>query len=199
MSTTMPSASRAARRKVASTTYVAPCSRCAGPNTSPRRLWAIIMWSRTVTLNTRLRPVVGDGVAEGRQAPRGQARHDPGELVEARFARDDHVEGGVAQEVEREGQAVGRRAAPGPGRGDRPDLAGAQPQGTRVERTAERQPHLGIAVPAQVEHRALGRQQLERALEALGRRTRVHDQVALAGGVLRTREAGAERRGDLGP
>ena len=23
----------------------------AGPNTSPRRLWAIIMWSRTVTLN----------------------------------------------------------------------------------------------------------------------------------------------------
>ena len=27
--------------------------RCAGPNTSPRRLWAIIMWSRTVTLNTR--------------------------------------------------------------------------------------------------------------------------------------------------
>ena len=40
-----------ARRKVASTTYVAPCSRCAGPNTSPRKLWAIIMWSRTVTLN----------------------------------------------------------------------------------------------------------------------------------------------------
>ena len=41
-----------ARRNVASTTYVAPWSRCAGPNTSPRRLWATIMWSRTVTLNT---------------------------------------------------------------------------------------------------------------------------------------------------
>jgi len=56
MSTTMPSASSVARRKVASTTYVTPCRRCAGPNTSPRRLWAIIMWSRTVTLNTAYSP-----------------------------------------------------------------------------------------------------------------------------------------------
>src|SRR4051794_31060287 len=158
MSTTMPSASRVARRNVASTTYVAPCSRCAGPNTSPRRLWAIIMWSRTVTLNTRLRPVVGDGVAERGQAPRGQPRHDAGQLVEARLAGDDHVEGGVAQQVEREGQAVGRRAAAAPGRGDRPDLAGAQPEPARVERIPQREPHLGVAVPAQVEHGALGRE-----------------------------------------
>src|SRR4051812_30531722 len=56
MSATIPSPSSSARRKVASTTYVAPCRRCAGPNTSPRRLWAIIMWSRTVTLNMRWSP-----------------------------------------------------------------------------------------------------------------------------------------------
>ena len=56
MSTTMPSASRSARRNVASMTYVAPWSRWAGPNTSPRKLWAIIMWSRTVTLNTGYAP-----------------------------------------------------------------------------------------------------------------------------------------------
>src|SRR3954465_11936456 len=118
MSTTMPSASRPARRKGASTTYVAPCRRCAGPKTSPRRLWAIIMWSRTVTLNTRLRSVVGDGVAERRQASGGQIGHDAGQLFEARLAGDDRVEGRVAQEVEREGQAVGRRAAAAPGRGD---------------------------------------------------------------------------------
>src|SRR5215211_3920465 len=111
MSTTMPSASRVARRKVASTTYVAPCRRCAGPNTSPRRLWAIMKWSRMVTPNTCLCPVVGDRVAERRQAPRGQARHDPGQFLEARLARDDHIEGGVAQQIEREGQPVGRRAA----------------------------------------------------------------------------------------
>src|SRR5215210_2811307 len=158
MSTTMPSASRVARRKVASTTYVAPCSRCAGPNTSPRRLWAIIMWSRTVTLNTALRPVVGDGVAERRQAPRGQARHDAGQLGEARLAGDDHIEGGVAQQVEREGQPVRRRAARAPGRGHRPDLAGAQPKAACVERAAQGEPHLAIAVPAEIEHGALGRE-----------------------------------------
>src|SRR3954447_21631590 len=102
MSSTMPSASSSARRKVASTTNVAPCRRCAGPNTSPRRLWAINMWSRTVTLNTALRPVVGDRVAERGQAPRGELRHGPGQLVEARLARDERVEGGIPQQVERE-------------------------------------------------------------------------------------------------
>src|SRR3954451_5714175 len=136
MSSTMPSASRAVRRKVASTTKVAPCRRCAGPNTSPRKLCAIIMWSRTVTLNTALGPVVGDRVAERRQPARGQARHDPGQLVEARLAGDEHVERRVAQQVEREGEPVGRRAARAPGRGHRPDLAGAQPEATRMERAA---------------------------------------------------------------
>src|SRR3954471_8466920 len=111
MSTTMPSASRDARRKVASTTKVAPCRRCAGPNTSPRKLCAIMMWSRTVTLNTALRPGVGDRVAERREAPRGEARHDVGQLVEARLAGEEHVEGGVAQQVDREGEPVGRRPA----------------------------------------------------------------------------------------
>src|SRR5215212_7336900 len=108
MTTTMPSASRLARRKVASTTYVAPCRRCAGPKTSPRRLWAIIMWSRTVTLNTRLLPVVGDGVAERRQRAGGQARHDAGQLVEARLPGDERVEGGVAPH---DGRPAGPRAA----------------------------------------------------------------------------------------
>src|SRR4051812_16134925 len=159
MSTTMPSASSSARRKVASTTNVAPCRRCAGPNTSPRKLWAIIMWSRTVTLNTRSRPVVGDGVAERREAPRGQALHHAGQLVEARLAGHEHVERGVAQQVEREGQPVGRRAPPAAGRRHRPDLTGAEPEAARMERAAEREPHLGVAVPAELEHGALGREE----------------------------------------
>ena len=96
-------------------------------------------------------------------------------------------------------QPVGRRAPAGARRGDRPDLAGADAQAAGVEGAAQREPHLAVAVPAELEHRALGREQLERALEAGGRRARVHDQVAVAGGVLRPREAGAERRRDLGP
>src|SRR4051812_30106175 len=142
MSTTMPSASRSARRNVASTTNVAPCRRWAGPKTSPRKLCATMMWSRTVTLNTALRAVVGDRVAERRQASGGQALHDLRQLLEARLAGDEHVEGGVAQQVEREGQAVGGRAARAAGRGHRPDLAGAQAEAAGVERAPQREPHL---------------------------------------------------------
>src|SRR6476660_5797112 len=107
MSTTIPSASSAARRNVASTTKVAPCRRCAGPNTSPRKLWAIIMWSRTVTLNTRSSVPVGDGVAEGRQAAVGELGHHGRQFVEGRGAGQEHVVRGVAEQVEGEREAVG--------------------------------------------------------------------------------------------
>src|ERR1700761_600844 len=100
MSTTMPSASSPARRKVASTTKVAPCRRWAGPKASPRRLWAIIMWSRTVTLNTSF-PLVGDGVAERGQLPGGEPGHHVGQLVEAGLPAEQRVEGRVAQQLER--------------------------------------------------------------------------------------------------
>ena len=40
-----------AARNSASTAKVAPCRRCAGPNSSPRKLCAIMMWSQTVRLN----------------------------------------------------------------------------------------------------------------------------------------------------
>src|SRR3954470_14205759 len=156
MSTTMPSASRSARRNVASTTKVAPCRRWAGPKTSPLKLCATMMWSRTVTLNTALRPVVRDRVAERGQASGGQALHDGRQLVEARLAGDERVERRVAQQVEREGQPVGGRAARAPSRRHRPHLAGAQAQASGVERAAQREAHLRVAVPAQVEHGALG-------------------------------------------
>src|SRR4051812_41648135 len=173
MSITIPSSSRAARRKVASTTYVAPCRRWAGPKTSPRRLWAISMWSRTVTLNTSLRPFVGDRVAERREAPGRETRHDAGQLLEPRLAGDEHVERGIAQQVERERQPVGHRAPRAPGRRDRPHLAGAEAEAVRVERPAERDADLRVAVPAQLDHRALGPEEVERALEPGRRRARV--------------------------
>src|SRR5947209_15129921 len=98
MSTTTPAEPSSARRKVASTTNVAPCSRWAGPNSSPRRLCATIMWSRTVTLNTDhlssssivrhgargwtgspwwREPQGGRGPAEGGQEPVAEAVHAP--------------------------------------------------------------------------------------------------------------------------
>ena len=41
--------------------------------------------------------VVGDGVAERRQAPRGQSGHHVGQLIEAGLPSDERVEGRVAQ------------------------------------------------------------------------------------------------------
>ena len=56
-----------------------------------------------------------------------------------------------------------------------------------------------VAVPAEVDDRALGREQVERPLEPGGRRAGVHDQVATVGGVGRQREVDAERGRDIGP
>src|SRR5918995_3223802 len=106
MSTTMPSASSSARRKVASTTKVAPCRCCAGPKTAPRKLWAIIMWSRTVTLYTGSLPVIRDEVTQRGQGARGQSGEHAGQLLEPRLAGDQRVERGIPEQVEREREPV---------------------------------------------------------------------------------------------
>src|SRR5215207_7105397 len=106
MSTTMPSASSSARRNVASTTKVAPCRRCAGPKTAPRKLWATIMWSRTVTLNTGSLPVVRDEVAQRGQGARGQPGEHAGQLLEPGLAGDQRVERGIAEQVQRAREPV---------------------------------------------------------------------------------------------
>ena len=108
------------------------------------------------------------------------------------------VEGGVAQQVEGERQPVGRRASAATGRRDRADLAGPDAEPTGVERAAERQPDLRVAVPAEVDDRALRREQVERALQPGGRRAGVDDQIATVGGVGRQREVDTERGRDVG-
>ena len=79
-----------------------------------------------------------------------------------------------------------------------PDLARADGEAARVEGAAQRERDLGVAVPAEVDDRALGREQIERLLEPGGRRAGVHDQVAAVGGVGRQREVDAERGRDIG-
>ena len=67
-----------------------------------------------------------------------------------------------------------------------------------MERSSQRQPNLGVAVPAEIDDGAFGGEQVERALETLGGRARVHDQVEIAGGIVRQREVDVESRGDVG-
>ena len=74
--------------------------------------------------------------------PAAKPGHHVGKLAEAGLPGDERVEGRVAQQVERERQPVGRRAAPAAGRGERADLAGADAEAARVERAPQRQPNL---------------------------------------------------------
>ena len=60
--------------------------------------------------------VVDDGVAERGETARGQPGHHVGQLTEKRLPSEQRVEGGVAQELERELQPVSRRATAGAGR-----------------------------------------------------------------------------------
>src|SRR3954466_7034439 len=175
MSTTMPSASSSARRKVASMTYVAPCSRCAGPKVSPRKLWAIIMWSRTVTLNTELLLVIGENVAERRQVAGRQPGQDVGQLLEAGATAEECVEGRVTEQVQRQLQPGGRRPGRATSRCDHADLARPDAQAAGVERGPERQGHVRVAVPAEVQHRPLGDEEIQGLLQSCSRGARVHD------------------------
>src|ERR1700712_1945499 len=121
MSTTMLSASRSARRNVASTTNVAPCRRCAGPKTSPEKLWATITWSRTVMLNTMSAPsllAIGDTDAERRRVSR-DPRHLPCQVGERDLARHQRVEGGVGEQLQGQRHPVAVGAPHAPGRRDR--------------------------------------------------------------------------------
>src|SRR3954470_11688602 len=128
MSRTMPSPSRSGRAKAASTTYVAPWSAWAGPNTSPGRLWAIIMWSLTVTSNMSPlpRPVafaVADRVAEGRGGAGRELGHHLGELLERRLAGEQDVVGRVCQQSQRQRHPVCVGTPAAPRRGDLAHLA----------------------------------------------------------------------------
>src|SRR5689334_19070564 len=134
MSTTMLSSSSCSRRKVASTRNVAPCSRCAGPKTSPRKLWAIMMWSRTVILNTvepsraELCRSVVNTVAEHGSFTAGDTVHHLGQLVERTLSGDQCVEGGIGQQTQGDRHPVGVAAARAAVGRHRADLAAADDQ-----------------------------------------------------------------------
>ena len=137
-------------------------------------------------------------------AQRGQvAAGEPGQhlrqVVEGRLAGDQRVEGGVGEQVEGEREPVGEGPARAAGRGDRAHLAAAHHQPAGVEGLPQRQADPPVAVPAQLDDGALRGEQLQRPREPLLGGAGVHDEVAVAEGVLGRREADAQRLGDGGP
>src|SRR5687768_13217494 len=157
MSTTMllPSA-RVGRRNSQSTMKVAPCSACAGPNTSPLKLCAIMMCSRTPTLNmplppsARLGPRIDDPDAKRITRLGQERRQRPGQGGEGELVRDERVERRVPQQVQRRLEPAPVGPARSHRRGDLAHLRAQEPQPPAVERLAQRQRDLARAVPAQL-------------------------------------------------
>src|SRR5579871_3106368 len=101
----MPDASSCGARNCASTTKVAPCSRCAGPNSSPRKLCAIMMWSQTVSAYILYVPVGHDMT----EAVRQQSRHGGREIVERRRWLEQRVVPRVGEQRQRQREPFAAR------------------------------------------------------------------------------------------
>src|SRR5262245_25269208 len=117
--------------------------RCAGPNSSPRKLCAIITWSRTPTLYM-LASVVDPATQLGQRA-RAQPAHDRRQLVKAAAVVDQSLEPRVAAQLEREREPAPRRPARALSRWQRADLRRAQREPQRMKALAERELDRGVA------------------------------------------------------
>src|SRR5262249_18260178 len=201
MSTTMPCASSSAARNATRMTKVAPCTFCAGPNTSPRNECATMIWSETSTAYTghplfvvgwsvhcrsrRIADQLADhvgGRVENRRQPRRQ-------ILEIDRRRDQGVEHGVAEQCQcrLEAPAV---APTGAVRGrDLADLARDEPQPAAVEGFPERHGHVAAAVPAELDHARLLAGEPQRGRKPARAGTGVEDEIAIGRRCVRRREA----------
>ncbi len=109
-----------------------------------------------------------------------QVGHQLGQLGERRGAGEQRVVRRVAEQVEGQREPLAAGPPVPPGERHLADLAGAHPQPAGVEGAAEVEPDRGVAVPAEVDHLAVRRQQLERALQPGLGGAGVHDEVASA-------------------
>src|ERR1019366_728059 len=112
MSMTIPFGSSRSAMKAARTTKVAPWSCWAGPNTAPRKEWAIMIWSETSTANTgtsRSIGLRGARIADQRAARVGlraeNLRQSLRQALERHRRRQQAVEHRIGQEIERRRQA----------------------------------------------------------------------------------------------
>src|SRR5262245_20870705 len=203
MSTTMPFSSRRSARKAARTTKVAPCNSCAGPNTAPRKECAIMIWSDTSTANTGTStPSTGCRIADQRAAcvarRREQAGQPSGQLVEVDGRRQQGVERRIVEQRHRGGKPAGGRPARSMRGRDLADLARHKPQPPAVKRLAKRRRDVAGPVPAQLDNARLLPRELERCRETGSAAARMKHEIAIVGGSVRRRKAGAERARKLG-
>src|SRR5665647_232959 len=189
---TIPLPSSVSAMKAASTTKVAPCSACAGPNTAPRNEWAIMIWSRTSTANKGPPSGVGNELAEYAASGVENTGQPPRQILKRNRRRQQRVKPGIGEQSERCGEPPPMRPARPVRRCDLPHLARHQPQPAAVEGAAERRRHRRVAIPAHFEHRCLLAGERQRRAKPGGIAGGVHDEVAISLGRFRPRKANPE-------
>src|SRR5215475_5611796 len=139
------------RKKATSTTKVAPWSFCAGPKTSPGRLWAIMMWSRTST--AYMGRTSRAGIVDKRERRAGAAKDVRQRLrqhLEGRLRLQQDIEPGIGGECQREREAPPVVPAGAALRCDGADLGRAQGKAPAVKGAAEPDTDRARAVPAEL-------------------------------------------------
>src|SRR6266436_9087062 len=150
MSTTMPCESRSSARNATRTTKVAPCTFCAGPNSSPRNEWAIMIWSETSTAYTEDRRI-----ADQWTHPFGLATQNRRQLrrqiVEGYAGTQQDIQHRLLEKRKRRHEAPAARPPRAVRWRDASDLAGYEPQAPTVERLAEGRRDVAGSIPAQLD------------------------------------------------
>jgi hypothetical protein len=125
-------------------TKVAPCTFWAGPNTSPRNEWAIMIWSETSTAYTGI-PFASWFHRHSGSAGRpgccpfwNTAGKLAGKSANGMAGASKNVEHRIRKQRKRGREASPVAPARAMGRRDFADLARNQPQAAAVERFAER-------------------------------------------------------------
>src|SRR5262245_51973788 len=108
----MPLASRVSAMKAASTTNVAPCSACAGPNTAPLKECAIMMWSRTSTQCKGATSEIVDPLAQDAASRIKDAGQACGEIPKRHRRFEQHVKSVVGKQAHRHLQAPAMSPSP---------------------------------------------------------------------------------------
>ena len=179
--------------KAASTTKVAPCSACAGPNTAPRNEWAIMMWSRTSTVNKAAPSCVGDELAEYSASLAEDIRQSPGEIGKSHGRRKQRIEPRIGEQRDRSGEAAAVRPAWPVRRRDLADLARYQPKPAAVEGASEHRRHGRISIPAHFKHGCLFACELDSRAQPVRRAAGMNDEVAVAFGLRGLRKTNPKR------
>src|SRR5215471_11565370 len=159
-----------------------------------------MMWSRTSTANTRQAPRsgVGDELAKRAASRREDIRKARRERLKFDRRRDEGIERGIREQIDRGGEPAGRCPARSMRWGYAADLTGDEAEAAAVKAATERRGDVLRSVPAQLEDTRLLAGKLECGRKPCGGSAGMNDEITIARGGFRCCKLRSERAGEAG-